>query len=181
MRYGVLILAVLGALACGALGYQWTSDASNPEFRLVLDLARVAASVDPAKKPELDAETATLDRLVRAAYLLMLACPLGLVGGVAAFSRKGKIAAALLWIAGIAPLIFALQAMLTTSFLLLGALLALFVKTQACRGRLSATDSPRAKRSPNGHVRPRAAADRRGRQSGVARAAAGRDGRAVRA
>jgi hypothetical protein len=109
MRIAGFILAVLGALAAGALGAVWLSDAAKYKDQLA------------------QAQALGLDvgSIVTAGYVLVLSLVLGIVGGVMALRRKGTIAAAILIAAGVAPALFEPKALVFTWLLLLAGLLSL--------------------------------------------------------
>src|SRR3712207_4774693 len=87
MRYAVLVLAILGALASGFLGYRWYSDYQNLKG-MMADVRAAGAG-----NPEVGQAAAQFDKLGYAAYSLLAALPLGIVGGVLAFARLGWIGA----------------------------------------------------------------------------------------
>ena len=67
MRIAVLIISILGALACGALGMKWLSDYNeNKEM-----IAIIEAAADDS--PEVAAELAELKGIVTSAYMLLVA------------------------------------------------------------------------------------------------------------
>jgi len=115
MRIVGLILGVIGGLLAGVLGLTWLRDASR--MRELVDAAR-----------SLGVDTGEVDKLVIAAYILLVAMVVGIAAGVLAFKGKGKIAAALMIISAIAPALFAPKALVFTFILLLGGLLSLAAK-----------------------------------------------------
>jgi len=115
MRIAGLILGILGGLAAGLLGMKWLSDAN--QLKELADFVRQTGG-----------DTGDLDKLVTAAYVLIGAMVLGIVGGVLAFMGKGKIAAVLMLVAGILPAIFEPKALVFTFILLIGAVVSFFAK-----------------------------------------------------
>jgi hypothetical protein len=112
MRIAGFIVAILGALAAGALGAVWLSDAAKYEHQIA------------------QAEALGLDvsGLVTAAYLLCASLLLGIGGGVLALRGKGQIAAIVLIAAGVAPALFAAKALVFTWLLVVAGLLSLGAK-----------------------------------------------------
>lgn len=121
MRIAGFILAILGALAAGALGAVWLSDA-----------AKYKHEIAQAKALGVD-----VGSIVTAGYVLILSMVLGVVGGVFALRRKGPIAAAILVAAGAAPALFAAKALVFTWLLVLAGLLCLGVKQREVRHALA--------------------------------------------
>lgn len=115
MRITSLIFAVLGALAAGALGAIWFGDLSEAKETL--------AALEAA-----GADTGAIAKLQWATYLLLLSSVLGIVGGVLAFKGKGRVAAGILAVAAVAPVVFAPIAAVATGFLFLSAIFAFFAK-----------------------------------------------------
>ena len=115
MRITALVLGVLGALLSGMLGLKWLGDAG--QARAAIEAAR-----------SLGVDTAELDTLVRAAYGLLAALALGLAGGVLALKGNGKAAAGALAAGVLLPAVFSLKTLITTFFLGMAALFALFAK-----------------------------------------------------
>jgi hypothetical protein len=112
MRIAAFILAILGGLAAAALGMTWLSDAAELEGQI--ELAQAAG--------------VSLDGIVTAGYLLILALALGIGGGVLALMRKGKVAAGLLIGAAVAPAIFEPKSLVFSFLLIVAGLLAVAVK-----------------------------------------------------
>jgi hypothetical protein len=115
MRIAGLILGILGGLAAGLLGMKWLSDAN--QLKELTDFVRQTGG-----------DTSDIDKLVTAAYVLIGAMVLGIVGGVLAFMGKGKIAAVLMLVAGILPAVFEPKALVFTFILLIGAVVSFFAK-----------------------------------------------------
>lgn len=90
MRVLVLVLSILGAVACGLLGWKLKS-VIGPEGAGLL-----------AAEGELSAEALYL-RL--ATWALLAAFPLGMAAGIFGFDRKRILAALLLLVSGTAPLV----------------------------------------------------------------------------
>jgi hypothetical protein len=114
MRIAAFILAILGGLAAAALGMTWLSDA-----------AELSDQVEQA------GTSGALDGIVTAGWLLVVGLVLGIVGGVLALMRKGKVAAGLLVGAAVAPAVFEPQALVFTFLLLLAGLFAVAIKPKA--------------------------------------------------
>jgi hypothetical protein len=112
MRIIGLVLGVIGGLLAGMLGLTWIRDASR--MRELVDAAR-----------SLGVDTGEVDKLVIAAYILLAAMVVGVVAGMLAFKGKGRLAAAMMIMAAIAPALFAPKALVFTFVLLLGGLLSL--------------------------------------------------------
>ena len=115
MRIVGLILGILGGLAAGALGMKWLSDAH--QMRELIGAAR-----------GLGVDTGELDKLIIAAYILLAAMVLGIIGGVLAFKGKGKIAAALMLVGALLPVVFAPKALVFTFLLLVGGALSMLAR-----------------------------------------------------
>ena len=110
MRIVGLVLGVIGGLLAGLLGLTWMRDADR--MRELVDTAR-----------SLGVDTGEVDRLVTAAYILLVVMVVGIVAGVLAFKGKGKVAAALMILSAVVPALFAPKALIFTFILLLGGLL----------------------------------------------------------
>jgi len=115
MRIVGLILGILGGLAAGALGMKWLSDAH--QMRELIGAAR-----------GLGVDTGELDKLIIAAYILLAAMVLGIIGGVLAFKGKGKIAAGLMLVGALLPVVFAPKALVFTFLLVVGGGLSLLAR-----------------------------------------------------
>ena len=115
MRIAALILGILGGIIAAALGIVWLSD--YYELEKTVGMARA-----------LGADTAELDRLVYAAYLLLASFALGIAGGILALKHKGRVAAALMMLGPIAAGVLAPKSLVFSFLLLIGGLLAFFVK-----------------------------------------------------
>ncbi len=118
MRIVGLILGVLGGLLAGMLGITWMRDANR--MRELVDAAR-----------NLGVDTGEVDKLIIAAYILLVAMIVGLVAGVLAFRGKGKIAAPLMILGALAPAIFAPKALVFTFILLVGGLFSFAAKPKS--------------------------------------------------
>lgn len=115
MRYAVLALGILGGLAAAALGAKW-----------IADYNKYQATVENLQS--LGADLSQLTGLVRAGYALVLSLVLGLAGGILAFRRKGRLAAALMLAGPVIAGIFVPRSLAFTSLLIIGGLLALAIK-----------------------------------------------------
>ena len=118
MRIAGLILGILGGLAAGFLGMKWLSDAND--MKEMVGAAR-----------NLGIDMSELDKTVTAAYILLGSAVLGIVGGVMAFKGKGKIAAILMLIGALAPVILAPKALVFTCILLIGGIVSFLAKPAA--------------------------------------------------
>ena len=115
MRIVGLTLGIIGGLLAGMLGMIWMRDASR--MRELVDAAR-----------NLGVDTGEVDKLIIAAYILLAVMVVGIVAGVLAFKGKGKIAAPLMILGALAPVVFAPKALVFTFILLLGGLLSFAAK-----------------------------------------------------
>jgi WD40 repeat protein/Leucine-rich repeat (LRR) protein len=120
MRNAVSVLAVLGALACGVLGWKYKSDERTGEhFRQIRqierDLARAGRDeqqvllemrIDPARHVEARTEHRWVLWLC---YAMLAALPLGLLGGLLALHVKGWLGGPVLLLAAAGPLVCAGQ------------------------------------------------------------------------
>ncbi len=122
MRVAVLILAILGSLSAGFLGYRWKTDADT--VMPTIEAVRALAADDPTAQAKIQ----EVDRLVIATWCLLGAVGVGLVAGFVGFYGQGLIAAALLAAAVIVPAIFEPRTLVFTSPLALAAILALFIR-----------------------------------------------------
>jgi hypothetical protein len=123
LRVSALILGLVGGLFAGGLGVAWLAQANSPEVKAMREFA--AAVANEARAEELKADVARFDRLVWAAYFLLLAAPLGIAGGVLALLGRGKLGGALMLAAVPVPLILSVVTLMPLYFLLVGGLLAL--------------------------------------------------------
>jgi hypothetical protein len=112
MRFAAFIFAIVGGLAAAALGMTWLADAA------ILDGQHELA----------EAAGVSLDGIITAGYLLIAALALGIGGGILALMRKGKIAAAVLIGAAVAPAIFEPKSLVFSFLLIVAGLLAVAVK-----------------------------------------------------
>lgn len=102
MRITVLILGVVGGLIAGALGAKWLSD-----FGQLNDMQRAIGGAE-------------LQAMGTAGLLLLGACIMGIVGGIAAFKNKYALGAGLMLGGAIVPLLYASQAIIFVLPLLAG-------------------------------------------------------------
>jgi len=117
MRIAGLILGILGGLAAALLGIKWLSDAAS--MKELIGAAR-----------NIGVDTAEIDKLITSAYFLLASGMLGIVGGVLAFKRKGKIAASLMLAGVVAPALFAPRSLVFTWLLLVGCMISFLVKSK---------------------------------------------------
>ena len=106
MRVVVLILALLGTVASGFLGYKWYSDANSDEIKAMRALAGAASGSNARAKAQVE----KFDKLVIAAYCLLGVSALGLVGGLMGYTGKKYVAASLLLLPAAVPAVLAMQA-----------------------------------------------------------------------
>ena len=136
MRYAVLILALLGVAATGAIGFKWYSDSKTESEKgreLVKKLGGSPVEQE-AKLKKLD-ELASKINLI--CYGMFGVAVLGLAGGILGFLRKKFIAAPLLLIPPAIPCYFGLavegflvRVLILCSPLLLAGLLSFLIKVQ---------------------------------------------------
>ncbi len=112
MRIAGFIIGVLGALAAGALGATWLSDAAKYQDQL-----------EQAAALGLD-----VGNIVTAGWLLVAALVAGIVGGVFALRGKGRVAAGLMIGAAVAPGLFEPKAFVFTFLLIVAGLVSLGAK-----------------------------------------------------
>jgi hypothetical protein len=125
MKIGALILSILGAVFSVLLAMKWLGDAREYQ-----QLIGAAAS--------LGVDTSEIASLVRAGYALFGTGVLAIAGGVMTLRGKGKIGAALLLVAAIAPAIFTAKTLLATFLLPIAALLAFLSKPKAAQAPMAA-------------------------------------------
>ena len=119
MRMTCLILAIIGALCCGVLGYIWLTDYYDLKEAVAAGLAEYTES------------KAEFEKVGIAAYLLLVAAVLGIAGGVMVFKDKCKIAAAALLAGGVLPAVFAPPSLMTGGILILAAPFGFFARPKA--------------------------------------------------
>lgn len=132
MRIAALILGILGGIAAAILGAKWLGDAKDLESTIAAARA-------------LGADTGELDRTIYAAYALLAALALGVVGGVLTMKDKGKVGGLLMAIGVAVPAALAPKSLVFTCILALGALFAFLAKPRA--GRATAAAAPVRNRS----------------------------------
>jgi len=133
MRILALIFALLGAAASGFVGLAGLEGLKKKESEFEAEKAKPGQTVvvDEAK----------LANLKRSVYALIAGIPLGVIGGVLALTRKGKVAALLLLIAYVLPVVILVKGvgvdfseplvkiiLIAPLGFVLGALFAFFVK-----------------------------------------------------
>lgn len=123
LRVSVLILAVIGGLFSGGLGMAWLAQASSPEVQTMRKLASTLAEESGAQ--EVKDNLARLDRMVRSSYFLLLAAPLGVVGGVLVVLGRTRLGGALMLAAVPVPLALSTLTLMSLYFLLVGGVVAL--------------------------------------------------------
>src|SRR6266511_2851933 len=116
MRIFVFILALLGGLACGGVGWIWKSDAASPEVKELMRLMdQIVADKDweelvrgQGKDPEQARElVARFRQVIPLSYALLAAFPLAVGAGLLALNRRGPLAAPLFLLGVAAPFYFA--------------------------------------------------------------------------
>jgi hypothetical protein len=115
MRIVGLLLGILGGLLAGFLGMKWLSDAH--QMREMIQLAK-----------DLGVDMRELDKLVVAAYVLIATMLMGIAGGVLAFKGKGRIAALLMLVGALLPVVFAPKVLAFTFLLLVGGALSMMAR-----------------------------------------------------
>ena len=118
MRITGLVMGILGGSAAGFLGMTWMNDAH-----------KMKAFITTARTLGLD--TGEVDKLIIAAYVLLAAMFIGFIGSVLAFNGKGKIAAPLMILAAVAPVLVVPKAFVFTFLLLIGGVLNFLVEPKA--------------------------------------------------
>lgn len=119
MRIAVLILAILGAIGAGILGVIWVSDYESGK-----DLVNLAGALGGEEAVDVD----EFHRLGIAAYMLLVAALLGVVGGILAFLGKGKIAGAIMLVGVAIPGFLAPMSLVFSGLLALAGVLAFLIK-----------------------------------------------------
>jgi hypothetical protein len=113
-----MILGILGGIIAAALGFKWLSDANS--LKQLINTARQAG-----------ANMTELDKLIKAAYLLIGALGAGIIGGVLTVKGRGKVGGVVMIVGAVAPAIFAPKALVFTFILLLGGVLSLASEKKA--------------------------------------------------
>jgi hypothetical protein len=126
MRIAVLILALLGAVTAGFLGYKWFSDSRSPEVKAARDLAEALGQLPGAEDAK--AKVAEHDRLVLASYFLMGAFVLGIAGGALAYTGKGVIAGIILLVAAGVPAVLAPKSLVFSCPLVVAGVLSFLIR-----------------------------------------------------
>jgi hypothetical protein len=137
LRILVLVFAILGGLAAGYLGFRWYQDTNDPIIKAVIDADRKLleqpgqASGQGAKLEEAKTRIADYDKFVKASYILMAGLPVGVLAGALAFLRTSPIIASVLMLAVmIGPGVLHPRSLVFTSPFLVGAVLALLIKSK---------------------------------------------------
>ncbi|HEY1016446.1 MAG TPA: hypothetical protein VGE07_27295 [Herpetosiphonaceae bacterium] len=128
MRIAALIVALLGALFAGALGSLAVQRAGENLAYFEKQTGMTLEAAVESGVPSAAEALAEVGKQRNAGYALFAGAAAGLIGGILAFMRQGKIAAALMIVVALAPLLFLPAAMLGTAGLILAALLSFFVK-----------------------------------------------------
>ncbi|GEM_PF-5502451 len=120
MRFAALVFGLIGGVLSGSLGAKWLSDCFERRAE-VEEVRQVAGGA-------LSNEFEQLDRRVRAAWCLIGASIVGLVGGFLAVGRMGKAAGFLFVAATVVPAVCAVETLLVTFFLGGAAVLAFAIR-----------------------------------------------------
>jgi len=115
MKVSAISLGILGALAAGALGAKWISDARSVQDKI--DLVQ-----------SLGGDVSEINSLKVCAYVLLGSLVLGIAASVMLFRNKPRHAAILMVCAGALPCVFAMKALVFTWLLIAGAALSYRVK-----------------------------------------------------
>jgi phage FluMu protein Com len=132
-RVSALVLSVFGGLLSVGLSVSCLVAASSTEVKATRELAATFAR-EGVEDKELNAELARFDRVVRSSYFLLLAAPLGVVGGVLTVLGRVKLGGGLMLAAVPLPLIFNVGALLPLYFLVVGGLIAFLTPSWPPRG-----------------------------------------------
>lgn len=132
MRVAVMILAILGGVFAGMLGIYWMDDASKSTkllkknqgiFKVVNKNSRMGKKLAKLKSH--------ISERQNASYLLFLTFILGIIGGVFAFRRQGKIAVGLLGAALLLPAFVSPVTLAINILIIIAACLSFFIKPEA--------------------------------------------------
>jgi hypothetical protein len=135
MRITVLIFAVLGAAGAGYLGYRWYSDSKKPEIQLARKLVEAVGNEDTSEVRAAKEKLAEMDRVILAAYFLMAAVPLALVGAFLTDRGKGLLGGAVILAGGLLPTVLVPKSLLFTFPLFIAGGLSLMVRPSPRRVR----------------------------------------------
>jgi hypothetical protein len=133
----VLVLAILGGGLAGLLGLMaWKNTHDSAQIASLDVMRRLIAELEKTNPSArellgLRAEVSRFDRLGWVSYVLFAVLVSGLTGGVLAFLRRGKTAAAAMFLPVIIAGALAPPTLIFTAPLTLAALLALLVKSPA--------------------------------------------------
>lgn len=112
MRKAALILGILGGIVAGGLGMKWLGDIGGLSEQQKMTVQLMGQGED-------------LQAMGVAGLLLIGSLVAGIAGGILAHRGRLQAAGILMLIAGVAPLFFAKQAVLFTSLLIAGGVVAL--------------------------------------------------------
>lgn len=146
MRIAVLILALLGGVAEGFLGFKWLSDAAKNE-KMLKQLEELGAAfekegIDKNKGVDMignlggqsnfSEKLAEYKKLVKAAYCLAGGAILALLTGILVFARvvPGYVGGILLLLCAIVPAVFEPKTLVFTCFVVLAGLLSFAVRSK---------------------------------------------------
>lgn len=115
MKVAAIIIGILGALAAGALGAKWISDARSVQDKI--DLIQ-----------SMGGDVSEINGLKAGAYVLVGSLFAGIGACVMLLRNKPKHAAILMACAGALPCVFAMKALVFTWLLILAAVLSARVK-----------------------------------------------------
>lgn len=126
MKIAVIIIVILGAIASFILGITWLSDFNDYKA----EIAVVNEIADISSDPELSQALKDMEAMRNCAYAL-IACAIIALVAVFLMAKIGKIAAAIILAAGVIPVFLSTESLLFTSLLVIGGILAFFVKPKA--------------------------------------------------
>lgn len=133
MKIAVTIIVILGALASFILGVTWLSDFNDYKTEMA---AVNEMSTEINSDPEISKALQEVETLRNCAYAL-IACAIIALVTVFLIGKIGKIAAVIILAAGIVPAFFSPMSLLFTSLLVIGGILAFFVKPKVQAAEVS--------------------------------------------
>jgi hypothetical protein len=137
MKIAVMILGILGALAVGGLGAKWVSDYEKNKETIVA-MTKLAHSFGGGKTTDVDDAIKGVERTKTAGYIMIVGGLLALAAAIAV-GKLGKISAAVMLVAAIAPAVLAPLSLVASFLLILAGILAFFVKTKPAARYAGAT------------------------------------------
>ncbi|TMQ30599.1 MAG: hypothetical protein E6K70_23940, partial [Planctomycetota bacterium] len=145
LRTIVLACGLLGAAACGALGFLWWS--AQSEMKEQVELARLFMQGDAAD-PKIVAQLKEFDNREKAYPLLFVAASLGVFGGILGFMRRGVIGGLLMLLALAGPTFYFPKSLVFTALRLAGGLLCFLIRSPQ-RAMAAAEKAVRTGRQPS--------------------------------